>query len=183
MTPAQFIDDPDWAKAIPEAPPPSRPRHLPSHEDCARLDVESVRTHLRRGGTLGSMPGYEERPGQIDMTGAIASAFNARENLMVEAGTGVGKSLAYLVPSIMWAWTNDTPVVISTATRNLQSQLIDSDIPRALSVLGPDAATFRVALLKGRANYVCLRAVGDFFASGYWSNILVTLTGLLFAKL
>ena len=169
MTPAQFIDHQDWPKAIPEAQPPSRPRHLPSHEDCSRLDVEGVRSHLRRGGTLGSMPGYEERPGQIDMTGAIAAAFNARENLMVEAGTGVGKSLAYLVPSILWAWTNDTPVIVSTATRNLQSQLIDADIPRALSILGADAAKFRVALLKGRANYVCLRAVGDFFASGFWT--------------
>ena len=77
--------------------------------------------HLRRGGTLGAMPGYEERPGQIDMARSVAHAFNAREHLMVEAGTGVGKSLAYLVPSVMWAWTNDTTVVVSTATRNLQS--------------------------------------------------------------
>ena len=115
------------------------------------------------------MEGYEERPGQIDMTGAVASAFNDRDNLMIEAGTGVGKSLAYLVPSLLWAWTNDTPVVISTAPRNLQSQLMESDIPRALAVLGKDAARFRVALLKGRSNYVCLRAVGDFFAAGFWT--------------
>ena len=125
--------------------------------------------HLRRGGTLGAMPGYEERPGQIDMARSVAHAFNAREHLMVEAGTGVGKSLAYLVPSVMWAWTNDTPVVVSTATRNLQSQLMGSDILRARQVLGPDASSFRVALLKGRGNYLCLRAVGDFFAAGYWT--------------
>ena len=169
MTPAEFIDNPDWAGFIPEMREAAKARHLPTHEDCARLDVEGVQAHLRKGGTLGAMPGYEERPGQIDMTGAIARAFDAREHLMIEAGTGVGKSLAYLVPSILWAWTNDTPVVVSTATRNLQSQLIGSDIPRALKVLGGEAAKFKVALLKGRANYLCLRAVGEFFAAGFWT--------------
>ena len=163
------MEDPNWAAFIPEMDPPGRPRHLPTHEDCSLLDVEKVQSHLRRGGTLGTMSGYEERPGQIDMSGAIADAFNTRSHLMVEAGTGVGKSLAYLVPSIEWAWVNDTPVVISTATRNLQSQLIGSDIPRALAILGEDAASFKVALLKGRTNYLCLKAVDEYFASGYWT--------------
>ena len=169
MSPAQFIDDPDWAKFIPELKDAARTRHLPTHEDCSKLDVEAAAMHLRRGGTLGRMPGYEERPGQIDMLSAIVRAFNAREHLMIEAGTGVGKSLAYLVPSVLWSWTNDTPVVVSTATRNLQSQLIGSDIPRALSVLGDDAAKFKVALLKGRNNYLCLRSVSEFFAAGFWT--------------
>ena len=169
MTPAAFIDDPNWAKFLPEIAEGVRTRHLPAHEDCSPLDVESVERHLRSGGTLGAMPDYEERPGQIDMTGAIARAFNAREHLMIEAGTGVGKSLAYLVPSILWAWRNDTPVIVSTATRNLQSQLVNSDIPRALAVLGPDASSFKTAVLKGRNNYVCLRAVDEFFSSGYWT--------------
>ena len=161
MTPAEFIDDPNWAGFIPEMLGAAKSRHLPTHEDCARLDVESATMHLRKGGTLGTMPGYEERPGQIDMSGAIVRAFNEREHLMIEAGTGVGKSLAYLVPSILWAWTNDTPVVISTATRNLQSQLIQSDIPKALKILGHQtlderrgSSGFRVALLKGRGNYL-----------------------------
>ena len=168
-TPAQFIDDPGWADFLPESHEAVRARHLPAHEDCSRLDEESVAAHLRCGGTLGAMPGYEERPEQVDMARSVAHAFNAREHLMIEAGTGVGKSLAYLVPSVLWAWTNDTPVIVSTATRNLQSQLVGSDIPRALRVLGDDAAKFRVALLKGRSNYLCLRAVGDFFAAGYWT--------------
>ena len=169
MTPAAFIDNPNWAGFIPEMKDAAKTRHLPTHEDCARLDVEAETLHLRKGGTLGSMSGYEERPGQIDMSGAIARAYNAREHLMIEAGTGVGKSLAYLVPSILWAWTNDTPVIVSTATRNLQSQLIGSDIPRALKVLGAHADKFKVALLKGRGNYLCLRAVAEFFAAGYWT--------------
>jgi ATP-dependent DNA helicase DinG len=169
MTPAEFIDDPNWAGFLPEIDRPARTRALPTHEDCSPIDPETAAMHLRKGGTLGLMEGYEERPGQIDMLAAIARAFNAREHLMIEAGTGVGKSLAYLVPSILWAAANDTPVVISTATRNLQSQLIGSDIPRALAVLGDGAAKFKVALLKGRANYLCLRAVADFFAAGYWT--------------
>ena len=176
MTPAEFIENPDWAGFIPEMEGAAKSRHLPTHEDCARIDVESATMHLRKGGTLGSMPGYEERPGQIDMSAAIVNAFNEREHLMVEAGTGVGKSLAYLIPSILWAWTNDTPVIVSTATRNLQSQLINSDIPKALKILGRqtlderrESPGFRVALLKGRGNYLCLRAVGEFFSAGYWT--------------
>ena len=176
MTPAEFIENPDWAGFIPEMEGAAKSRHLPTHEDCARLDVEAATMHLRKGGTLGTMPGYEERPGQIDMSAAIVNAFNEREHLMVEAGTGVGKSLAYLIPSILWAWTNDTPVIVSTATRNLQSQLINSDIPKALKVLGPQTlderqgnSGFKVALLKGRGNYLCLRAVGEFFSAGYWT--------------
>ena len=168
-SPAAFVDDPNWADFIPERRDAARSRHLPAHEDCAQVEVATAQGHLRAGGALGQMDGYEERPGQVDMAGAVAAAFNAREHLAIEAGTGVGKSLAYLVPSILWAWTNDTPVVVATATRNLQSQLVQSDIPRAVQVLGDDAAKFRVALLKGRTNYLCLRAVADFFASGYWT--------------
>lgn len=170
MSPAAFIDNPNWADFLPETRESARKRHLPAHEDCARLDPEAAAAHLMAGGTLGRMPGYEERPGQLEMARAIVRAFDGREHLMVEAGTGVGKSLAYLIPSILWSWTNDTPVVISTATRNLQSQLVTSDIPKALAVLGEDAAKeFKVALLKGRANYLCLRAVADFFGAGYWT--------------
>ena len=169
VSPAEFIDNPNWAEFLPEWKEPSKKRHLPTHEDCSRLDAAAAEGHLHAGGTLGRMPGYEERPGQLEMLASVTRAYNAREHLMVEAGTGVGKSLAYLVPSILWAWTNDTPVIVSTATRNLQSQLIGSDIPKALAVLGADAADFKVALLKGRTNYLCLREVADFFAAGFWT--------------
>ena len=169
MSPAQFIDDPNWAKFIPETSDSTKNRSLPAHEDCTSIDAEKACAHLKTGGTLGTMPGYEERPGQIDMLHSVASAFNGREHLMVEAGTGVGKSLAYLIPSILWAHANDTPVVVATATRNLQSQLMDCDIPKALAVLGEEAKNFKVALLKGRGNYLCLRAVDEFFSAGYWT--------------
>ncbi len=169
MSPASFIDDPNWAAFLPEAEPPPRPRALPEHSDCSPIDVEEVSTHFRRGGTFGRMAGYEERAGQVEMASAVAEAFNTRRNLMYEAGTGTGKSLAYLVPAMMWAWTNDTPVVVSTATRNLQGQLVAKDIPRALDALGDGAKKFRVALLKGRTNYLCLKAVDEFFSGGYWT--------------
>ena len=90
MTPAEFIDDPNWADFLPEMDRAPRARALPTHEDCSRIDCESAAMHLRRGGTLGRMDGYEERPGQIDMLSAIVHAFNSREHLMIEAGTGVG---------------------------------------------------------------------------------------------
>lgn len=169
VDPAIFMADPLWSAAIPQMEPPKKTRHLPTHEDCSQIDIEAVTDHLRVGGTLGRMRGYEERPGQIDMAGAIANAFDSREHLMIEAGTGVGKSLAYLVPSVLWAWTNDTPVIVSTATRNLQSQLMGSDIPRATTILGEEAPNFKVALLKGRTNYLCLKSVDDYFAAGYWT--------------
>ncbi len=139
---------------------------LPDHEDCSPLDVEAVAAHLQPGGTLGAMNGYEARPGQIDMLKAVVRAFNGREHLMIEAGTGVGKSLAYLVPAVGWAVLNDTPVVVSTATRNLQSQLISNDIPRAVRTVRDEV---RVALLKGRANYLCLRSLGELMRDGYYA--------------
>ena len=169
MDAAKFIEDPGWDRIIPLRKAPGSQRHLPAHEDCEQLNVESCQNHLRAGGTLGLQEGYEERPGQIDMCGAIAVAFNSPHHLAVEAGTGVGKSLAYLIPSVLWAWHNDTPVVVSTATRNLQGQLIDSDIPKAISVLGESASSFKTALLKGRANYACLKSIAEFFAPGYWT--------------
>ena len=78
MTPAEFIDDPNWAGFLPEIDRAAKTRALPTHEDCSPLDPESAAMHLRKGGTLGLMDGYEERPGQIDMLSAVVRAFNSR---------------------------------------------------------------------------------------------------------
>lgn len=166
VNPALFADDPDWASCVPEIMSGGRKCGMPDHEDCSPLDVDAVAGHLMPGGTLGTMKGYEARPGQMDMLKAVVRTFNSREHLMIEAGTGVGKSLAYLIPSINWAVLNDTPVVVSTATRNLQSQLIDNDIPRAVKTVKDEV---RVALLKGRGNYLCLRSLGDIMRDGYYA--------------
>jgi len=138
-------------------------RTLPSHADCTPLDTERAASHLLPGGTFARlMPGYESRAGQVEMLKAVARAFGEGRHLLVEAGTGVGKSLAYLIPAALWARLNDVPVVVSTNTRNLQSQLIEKDLPLVREAVraefGPgDAGALRVALLKGRANYLCLR--------------------------
>ena len=88
------------------------------------------------------------------MLRAVTSAFNEDEHLMVEAPTGVGKSLAYLIPAIYWATQNNERVVISTATINLQDQLINKDLPILREALG---LPFQAAVLKGRSNYLCPR--------------------------
>ncbi|MBX9641113.1 MAG: ATP-dependent DNA helicase, partial [Mycobacteriaceae bacterium] len=104
--------------------------------------------------------GGSERSGQVDMATAVARAFETGEHLVVQAGTGTGKSLAYLVPSIVRAVGDDETVVVSTATIALQRQLVDRDLPRLADSLG-DALPRRpkFALLKGRRNYLCLNKI------------------------
>jgi ATP-dependent DNA helicase DinG len=104
--------------------------------------------------------GGTQRPGQVQMAEAVAHAFATGEHLAVQAGTGTGKSLAYLVPSIVRALTEESPVVVSTATIALQRQLVDRDLPRLVDALAdqlPRRPSF--ALLKGRRNYLCLNKV------------------------
>lgn len=101
-------------------------------------------------------PEYEHRPGQIQMAEAVVRAFEQRHHLIVEAGTGTGKTLAYLVPAIAAACGSGARVVISTGTKNLQEQLMDKDIPFLSDVL---PAKFRAAVMKGRNNYACLHRI------------------------
>ena len=104
--------------------------------------------------------GGSERSGQQQMAEAVAQAFETGEHLIVQAGTGTGKSLAYLVPAILRAVDGDGPVVVSTATIALQRQLVDRDLPRLADSLA-DALPHRpqFALLKGRRNYLCLNKI------------------------
>jgi ATP-dependent DNA helicase DinG len=101
-------------------------------------------------------PEYEHRPGQIDMAEAVLRAFEERRHLIVEAGTGTGKTLAYLVPAIAAACGSGARIVISTGTKNLQEQLMDKDIPFLQETL---PAKFRAAVMKGRNNYACLHRI------------------------
>jgi ATP-dependent DNA helicase DinG len=101
-------------------------------------------------------PEYEHRPGQIQMAEAVVRAFEQRQHLIVEAGTGTGKTLAYLVPAIAAACGSGARVVISTGTKNLQEQLMEKDIPFLQEVL---PAKFRAAVMKGRNNYACLHRI------------------------
>jgi len=126
---------------------PSASRVMSSPKEIASL--------LGQEGPFASkLEGYEEREAQMIMAQSVAEAFLEEKHLMVEAGTGVGKSLGYLVPSVLWSLSKGHPVVISTNTKNLQAQLFYKDLPLIQETLG---LPFRSALLKGRANYLCLR--------------------------
>jgi ATP-dependent DNA helicase DinG len=107
--------------------------------------------------------GGAERPGQVQMAEAVGRAMETGQHLAVQAGTGTGKSLAYLVPAIRHAIEQDATVVVSTATIALQRQLIDRDLPRlAAALAGQLGREPKFAILKGRRNYLCLlRAKGD----------------------
>ena len=107
--------------------------------------------------------GGAERPGQVRMAEAVARSMETGQHLAVQAGTGTGKSLAYLVPAVRHAIEQDATVVVSTATIALQRQLIDRDLPRLATALAGQLGREPVfAILKGRRNYLCLlRAKGD----------------------
>ncbi|QXJ26409.1 ATP-dependent DNA helicase [Actinomadura graeca] len=104
--------------------------------------------------------GGAERPGQVDMARAVEKAIGSGEHVAAQAGTGTGKSLAYLVPAIRYAVEKQTTVVVSTATIALQRQLVDRDLPRLSEALGAMLGTeLKYAILKGRRNYLCLHRV------------------------
>jgi ATP-dependent DNA helicase DinG len=128
------------------------------------LDVDAVLDLLGPRGAVGAaVLDYEHRPQQLSMLRAVSEAFNDEEVLSVEAGTGTGKSLAYLVPAILWARANAQRVVVSTHTINLQEQLIGKDLPLLVERAGLGC---RTALVKGRGNYLCRRKAAQAEAQG-----------------
>lgn len=124
--------------------------------------VAQVRRLLSAEGPLAASPNYEERPQQIEMAAAVARSLSRNEHLLVEAGTGVGKSFAYLIPAILHAVQNRRKAIISTHTINLQEQLIGKDLPLLERVL---PVPFSYCMLKGRQNYLCTRRLRKAMAS------------------
>ncbi|MBI3163787.1 MAG: DEAD/DEAH box helicase family protein [Chloroflexi bacterium] len=132
-----------------DAPPVTR------NEEPTPLNVEEAASILEYGGLFSQyFEAYEHRVEQVEMLKAVANALSTGNHLMVEAGTGVGKSYAYLVPAALFAVQNNTRVVVSTNTINLQDQLIKKDIPDLQAALNLGV---RAAVLKGRSNYLCPR--------------------------
>src|SRR6266480_3687486 len=126
----------------------------------AGLDlVKQVEHIFSAKGVLSKSRNFEFRPQQQQMAVAVALALENREHLAVEAGTGVGKSLAYLVPAILFAVAQKKKAVVSTHTINLQEQLTEKDLPMLAGVLGalPVPVKFNFTMLKGRGNYLCTR--------------------------
>jgi ATP-dependent DNA helicase DinG len=119
------------------------------------LDLDALDGYLAPGGGLASLhDGYEDRPGQREMLRVVGECFNEGGVAILEAGTGTGKSLAYLLPAVRWAQKNNERTVLSTNTINLQEQLAGSDLPLVSRLVGEDV---RWALVKGRGNYVSIR--------------------------
>jgi len=104
------------------------------------------------------LPGFEVRAGQLDMVQAVAAALEESRHLIVEAGTGTGKSLAYLIPAALYALKEDTRVVVSTHTISLQDQIRDRDFPTLRTVLDRPVS---LRIFKGRTHYVCMRKLNQ----------------------
>ncbi len=127
----------------------------PKPRKVTPLDVDALVGLLTPQGALSQHhTAFEDRPGQQEMLRRVTDRYNGKGVAIIEAGTGTGKSLAYLLPAAKWAIQNEERTVISTATINLQQQLVDNDLPLVKKVLGED---FEWALLKGRGNYVSIR--------------------------
>lgn len=171
--------------------PPDLPPPLEITDEAVMVDEEMIANALSPDGALAKLtPGYEHRAAQVQMATAVTRALNEGHHLIVEAGTGTGKSMAYLLPAIDFAVRNGQRVVISTNTINLQEQLFHKDIPALQTALvghfeqtkassGRDKRRrlredeqppFSAALVKGRSNYLCLRRWASFRKSGELSS-------------
>jgi DNA polymerase-3 subunit epsilon/ATP-dependent DNA helicase DinG len=156
---------------------------LDPKDPLEKLDIDEVSASLELGGPFSRyFKQYEHRPQQVEMLRTITDALSESKHLLVEAGTGTGKSFAYLVPSAYWSIKNNKRVLVSTNTINLQDQLIKKDIPDLCAALGLD---LRAAVLKGRSNYLCPRRLASLRQRGpdtveelrVLSKILVWLLG------
>lgn len=131
------------------------------------LGLAEVARMLAPGGAVAAaMDNYEYRPQQVEMVKAVFSALNENKHLLMEAGTGTGKSLAYLLPLVCRVLAGGERAVVATHTLNLQSQLWEKDIPALRRML---PWPFTVALVKGRQNYLCLRRWQEILTAGNWS--------------
>ena len=147
---------------------------LEAHEKIEPLDVEEVAATLAPESAFAKkFAGFESRPQQAQMMRLIAQSFNDGAELnedeagvvaLVEAGTGTGKSLAYLIPAMKWAVQNGERVVVSTNTINLQEQLMEKDVPAVIDALGLSEA--RAAVMKGKSRYVCPNRVDELRKGG-----------------
>jgi len=130
---------------------------VPRPRRTVAIDAVGTADALGPGGAVARVVRlHEDRPSQRDMAAHVADTYNEGGVALLEAGTGVGKSFAYLVPAIAWALENDERTVVSTNTINLQEQLVGKDLPVLARALGREGRPVRYALLKGWRNYLCL---------------------------
>ena len=128
-------------------------------QDVKNIDEADALYIFAENGTLSqSLKNYEYRQEQTELVEATIKAFNSNKHLISEAGTGIGKSYAYLIPALLWLKENKTRIVVSTNTINLQEQIINKDLPNIIDRVAPNV---KYALVKGRSNYVCIKKVKD----------------------
>ncbi len=140
---------------VPHLSKPEKPKTLQPKEHTTPLNIEELAAILEPGGEFARhFPEFEHRSQQVQVLKAVGQTISNGNHLMVEAGTGVGKSLAYLIPAAFWAKQNGERVVISTNTIALQDQLVKKDIPDLIEALKLE---LDFAVLKGRSNYLCPR--------------------------
>ncbi|MGH7689491.1 MAG: JAB domain-containing protein, partial [Gemmatimonadaceae bacterium] len=138
---------------------------VPKVAEQVALDLEAVSAELGAGGRVGhALTRFEDRPAQREMARLIAASYNDGGVALIEAGTGIGKSLGYLVPALRWAAANGERTVVSTNTINLQEQLVRKDLPFLARALSDQKVRF--ALLKGWRNYLCLARLQQARAAG-----------------
>ena len=131
--------------------------------------IESTANYFNEGGPLSrNLSSFEFRPQQLQMAEAVNHALEQGHHMMVEAGTGTGKSLAYLLPAVQWALAHDKKVVISTYTKTLQEQILNHDIPLLRDTLG---LPFRYSLCMGNENYLSLRRMKRAGQTGLFNNV------------
>lgn len=161
-----------WVVKLPPVPKPLKPVPEP-----VKIAPERVLEMFAADGPLGaSMPGFVPRESQTEMALAVADTLNGGSLLAAEAGTGTGKSLAYLVPASLWAHANSRRVLVATHTRNLQDQLAKKDLPVIGELLGE---SFHFSVLKGRSNYLCINRYRKLLAGEIGNLSLRDREGLL----
>ncbi|MDD5456614.1 MAG: helicase C-terminal domain-containing protein [Candidatus Margulisbacteria bacterium] len=152
----------------------SKRENSTSIEDFSLKDMFSF---FKKDGLLGQkMKNYELRTSQMDMLEKVWNALEKNEHHVIEAGTGIGKSFAYLIPSIFFTLKKHEPVVISTKTKNLQEQLTDKDIPFLKKALEVD---FSFTMIKGRENYICVNKLAYLFSKVLESGNTDDIKGLM----
>jgi ATP-dependent DNA helicase DinG len=129
------------------------------NEEKIYLDTEAIVAELEEGGAV-AVPSYEKRQGQVALMRLVIQGFNEDAIVAAEAGTGIGKSFAYLLPSIAFSILNEERVIVSTATITLQQQLFEKDVPLVIEAMNQKVRfknKFKAAVMKGRNNYLCMR--------------------------
>ena len=156
---------------VPEELKPQQALILPFDKD------EILKIYEENGPLSKCEKDYEARASQVKMTGLIIDAFNENENILCEAGTGTGKSIAYILPSVFWALSQREKVVIATHTKNLQDQLANKDIPvveKTLKIHNKDIK-FKTAVIKGRNNYLSGKRLEAFKQKNFFQDHEITM--------